>query len=59
MYQHIINGSNACRIRSTVRKRRKCRPGDPCRSKLEQTQGAPAPPEAKDPPDFSMPNLPN
>ena len=32
-----------------VRKRRKCRPGDPCKSRSEQSQGAPAPPQAQDP----------
>jgi hypothetical protein len=42
-----------------VRKRRKCRPGDPCRDRLEQPQGAAPPPEQMDPPEFRMPNLPD
>lgn len=43
-----------------VRKRRKGRPGGSCagRGRLEQPQGAAAPPEAKDPIDFALPNLP-
>ena len=42
-----------------IRKRRKCRPGDPCLKRQDANPGAPQPPMPKDPEEFNMPDLPD